>query len=621
MLRKLALVIAAFRFSISPPSPLYFYFYYTMNHFESSPSVATMSAAPPPLTLANASTTNASHPNLSQQNSETSPHVCPSCGVNQQRLALLQEHVSLESQLLKEDKRNFKRRLKAAKASARKTQVHAENQLLLVEKQTKESEQNVRAARQEMEAYKHKLATMQHDKEQLVTQLEQSRLQLQQLQQQQIQKSPVPATSSSVRKQQELHDDEDLVQQMQLELEEKQAAIDGYEMQLLEMERELDNLRNSNHGERDGYGNRECTNCRMLQIQLDQMTDQMAREEQKRQLVKRSHLSVSNQEIDASHEAVHKLELELQEQVNAKKKLELENAALSEKLVQLQRLDKQGEDTPSEIHTPRPVCSKCTTPTAASCNDTVHASTTKADTIVSTAVANTAPVNEDEFDDDDDDDDSDDDQDQRIMYEKNDTSPARPLRCMSTHPVSSPSTSGALLVFEKEYHGDDDMVGMYTGYMILDTDINSSVPHGVGTLRLEDGGVVEGDWNMGLLHGEKCVLATIDGDLYIGGWLQGKKNGEGTLVYSDGRVYRGQFQNDCREGVGYIAWPYGAHYRGDFNQDLRSGQGEYRYADGRSYVGNYYEDRPQGYGVLRARDGTVIYEGQWELGEFLGNTV
>lgn len=67
-----------------------------------------------------------------------------------------------------------------------------------------------------------------------------------------------------------------------------------------------------------------------------------------------------------------------------------------------------------------------------------------------------------------------------------------------------------------------------------------------------------------------------------------------------------------------MTWPYGAHYSGHFVEDKRNGEGEYHYADGRRFKGSYQDDRPHGYGILSSSDGTVIYDGQWELGEFLG---
>jgi hypothetical protein len=68
-----------------------------------------------------------------------------------------------------------------------------------------------------------------------------------------------------------------------------------------------------------------------------------------------------------------------------------------------------------------------------------------------------------------------------------------------------------------------------------------------------------------------------------------------------------------------FVWPYGAKYEGSYAADKRNGQGEYVYADGRMYRGEYKDDRPHGYGVEMAKDTTVIYDGSWAYGEFVGD--
>jgi hypothetical protein len=553
----------------------------------------------PPLPIAPSTASHVSH----------SSYACPSCGTDQQRLALLQEHVSLESQLLNEDKRNFKRRLKAAKATARKTQVRAENQLILAEKQMKDCEQKLKASREEMEGYHHKIEQLTRDKERLLFEQQQER----QLERQPRRLSPSHALPSANESKSVIHgilesvamevnknhEHATLVQ----ELEEKQAAIDGLEMQLLDLEGELDRLRLQDDGRGHDDADNEhgvCLDCQRLQTKLARVQQQERKmaeivQQQQQQLLQqeRQQLQANSQYAE---DAVKDLERTLAEQREVAKQLEVENAALLEKLVQQQRLDEPEAVVPASEPT-----------LVSGGDDTVLTLETEADTIIS-SLANSPPRQEE---------DGDDDvvHELQTIQESYDASPIPPVRCLSAHPV--PRSAETFLVFEKEYHGED-LVGMYTGYMTTDALSNENIPHGFGTLRLDDGAVMDGTWEFGLLKGSG-VLATIDGDVYHGDWLQGKKHGTGTLVYSDGRVYRGSFEADKRHGIGYITWPYGAYYQGEFLRDKRNGSGEYRYADGRYYTGMYQDDRPHGYGVLRARDGTVLYDGQWELGEFLGS--
>ena len=163
---------------------------------------------------------------------------------------------------------------------------------------------------------------------------------------------------------------------------------------------------------------------------------------------------------------------------------------------------------------------------------------------------------------------------------------------------------------------------MYTGQVRLnddkDTDGTTTNPDGNGTLRLDDGAVYDGEWRDGKPHGTG-VYATIDGDLHhCQTWSNGLKHGSTVDVWADGRVYRGTYCQGQRQGQGVLTWPYGASYTGHFEHDKRNGSGRYVYADGRCYEGNYRDDRPHGYGVLTTAEGVVIYDGMWELGEFVG---
>jgi len=155
--------------------------------------------------------------------------------------------------------------------------------------------------------------------------------------------------------------------------------------------------------------------------------------------------------------------------------------------------------------------------------------------------------------------------------------------------------------------------GKYTGFMN-----SQSLPEGNGILRVDTGDVYEGEWKNGKRSGQG-VYTWYDGDLYTGPWSDGKRHGHGVFVFSDGRLYDGEYNMGQREGVGMFVWPYGAKYEGSYFNDKRNGMGEYVYADGRTYRGEYKDDRPHGYGVEVAKDDTVVYDGNWAFGEFIGD--
>jgi hypothetical protein len=159
----------------------------------------------------------------------------------------------------------------------------------------------------------------------------------------------------------------------------------------------------------------------------------------------------------------------------------------------------------------------------------------------------------------------------------------------------------------------DKQKGRYTGFLNA-----MKMPNGHGLLRVDNGDVYEGEWKNGQRHGQG-VYNWYDGDLYTGPWFEGKRHGHGVFIFTDGRVYDGEYNMGRREGQGMFVWPYGAKYEGSYHADKRNGYGEYVYPDGRSYQGEYRDDRPHGYGVEKSKDGTVLHDGQWTFGEFLGN--
>ena len=53
---------------------------------------------------------------------------------------------------------------------------------------------------------------------------------------------------------------------------------------------------------------------------------------------------------------------------------------------------------------------------------------------------------------------------------------------------------------------------------------------------------------------------------YEGGFLEGKRHGQGTLYHPDGSIFRGQFVFGKATGAGVLNLPNGDHIIGDFYQ-------------------------------------------------------
>lgn len=69
---------------------------------------------------------------------------------------------------------------------------------------------------------------------------------------------------------------------------------------------------------------------------------------------------------------------------------------------------------------------------------------------------------------------------------------------------------------------------------------------------------------------EKPTTLTLvwpDGTKYIGGVIDGERNGEGTIYWTDGTKFIGQFKNDLRNGPGSMFLPDGTVHSGYFVND------------------------------------------------------
>jgi hypothetical protein len=141
--------------------------------------------------------------------------------------------------------------------------------------------------------------------------------------------------------------------------------------------------------------------------------------------------------------------------------------------------------------------------------------------------------------------------------------------------------------------------------------------HGRGTLTFADGAVYVGDFFMN----ERTGTATQtykSGDKYTGTFNRGQRHGTGLLMYADGRVYHGEFRDDQLHGIGKLALTNGDYYEGQFSANSITGDGTLTFSDGRRYVGGWKDNLRDGKGVLYSADGTVVLEGRWRRGEYVG---
>ena len=111
----------------------------------------------------------------------------------------------------------------------------------------------------------------------------------------------------------------------------------------------------------------------------------------------------------------------------------------------------------------------------------------------------------------------------------------------------------------------------------------------------------------------------IDGDLFEGYFLNGKKNGRGKYTWANGNVYDGNWVDGKCTGKGRISWSSGASFDGEW-KDNQMSEGKYSYADGSVYEGSFKNGKRDGYGKRIYKDGDK-YEGRWQNGSRNGKGV
>ncbi|XP_028835447.1 alsin isoform X2 [Denticeps clupeoides] len=147
--------------------------------------------------------------------------------------------------------------------------------------------------------------------------------------------------------------------------------------------------------------------------------------------------------------------------------------------------------------------------------------------------------------------------------------------------------------------------------------------HGFGTYRYATGEMYEGWFQDNMRHGHGMLrtgkLNSSCPSVFIGQWLQDKKNGYG--VFDDitrGEKYMGMWQEDQRQGNGVIVTQFGLYYEGAFSNNKMMGTGVLLSEDDTTFEGEFSEDWTlNGKGTLTMPNGDFIegsFSGVWGSG-------
>jgi hypothetical protein len=120
-------------------------------------------------------------------------------------------------------------------------------------------------------------------------------------------------------------------------------------------------------------------------------------------------------------------------------------------------------------------------------------------------------------------------------------------------------------------------------------------------------GAVDG---RGVPHGRGKGF-TRTGTRYEGEWVEGKREGKGTLTIARYGRCVGDWKGDTLEGRGVYTWASGETYEGEFRGGAFDGSGTMVYASGMKYAGMWVKGVQNGQGVLTDKTGAILHKGQW----------
>ena len=164
------------------------------------------------------------------------------------------------------------------------------------------------------------------------------------------------------------------------------------------------------------------------------------------------------------------------------------------------------------------------------------------------------------------------------------------------------------------YANDDQYLG----------EIKNGLRNGKGKMTYSNGNIYSGDWIDDVFHGKGTYLKpngqSISGDWENGYLIRGQiiffKGVMGEEKYI-GEVVYSFFGYPVPHGMGAYFYMNGDKYVGEFVDYKREGKGTFTWANGDSYCGFWQDDEYHGNGILN-KDG-VIKEGNWINGELEDN--
>ena len=143
--------------------------------------------------------------------------------------------------------------------------------------------------------------------------------------------------------------------------------------------------------------------------------------------------------------------------------------------------------------------------------------------------------------------------------------------------------------------------------------------NGQGKLILADQSYYEGNFKDGEFNGNGYFRTR--NYTYKGQFIAGKKDGKGKLEsFNTKSIYEGEFKNDMKEGYGIEKYNDGSIYKGHYKNGMKEGTGILLLKKEKKnsiFEGEFKDDKIWGKGIYKWENGKQ-YEGEWENNEISG---
>ena len=143
--------------------------------------------------------------------------------------------------------------------------------------------------------------------------------------------------------------------------------------------------------------------------------------------------------------------------------------------------------------------------------------------------------------------------------------------------------------------------------------------NGQGKLILADQSYYEGNFKDGEFNGNGYFRTR--NYTYKGQFIAGKKDGKGKLEsFNTKSIYEGEFKNDMKEGYGIEKYNDGSVYKGHYKNGMKEGTGILSLKKEKKnsiFEGEFKDDKIWGKGIYKWENGKQ-YEGEWENNEISG---